>query len=173
MDALRLPKSDAQVFKLPNGLELIVLEDDAAPVASVQAWVRTGSIQEGRWLGSGLSHFLEHMLFKGTVKRGPQEFARGIQERGGYINAYTSFEQTVYWVDIPAVSVSVAVDLLADAVMNSTLPEAEFAKEQEVIRREFAMGNDDPDSVAGKQLFATAFAGHPFRYPVIGHRDIF
>jgi len=173
MDAMIPPPSGAQVLKFPNGLELIVLEDDAAPVASVQAWVRTGSVHEGAWLGAGMSHFLEHMLFKGTATRGPQDFARTIQEKGGYINAYTSFEQTVYWVDIPAQNSSVAVELLADAVMNSTLPEAEFAKEQEVIRREFAMGNDDPDSVAGKQLFATAFAEHPFRHPVIGHRDIF
>ena len=173
MNAMLLPPSEAQVLKFPNGLELIVLEDDSAPVASVQAWVRTGSIHEGRWLGAGLSHFLEHMLFKGTDKRGPQDFARGIQEKGGYINAYTSFEQTVYWVDIPSRNASVAVELLADAVMNSTLPEVEFAKEQEVIRREFAMGNDDPDTVAGKQMFATAFAEHPFRHPVIGHRDIF
>lgn len=173
MDALLPPPSEAQVLKFANGLELIVLEDDSAPVASVQAWVRTGSIHEGRWLGAGLSHFLEHMLFKGTATRGPQDFARAIQEKGGYINAYTSFEQTVYWVDIPSRNASVAVELLADAVMNSTLPEAEFAKEQEVIRREFAMGNDDPDTVAGKQMFATAFAEHPFRHPVIGYRDIF
>ena len=172
-DEMLLPPSEAQVFNFPNGLELVVLEDDSAPVASVQAWVKTGSIHEGQWLGAGLSHFLEHMLFKGTESRGPQDFARGIQERGGYINAYTSFERTVYWVDIPAQSASVAVDLLADAVMNSTLPETEFSKEQEVIRREFAMGNDDPDTVAGKQLFATAFAEHPFRHPVIGYRDVF
>ena len=168
-----LPRSEAQVLNFPNGLELVILEDDSAPVASVQAWVRTGSIHEGAWLGAGLSHFLEHMLFKGTATRGPQDFARGIQEKGGYINAYTSFEQTVYWVDIPAQNAAVAVELLADAVLNSTLPEAEFAKEQEVIRREFAMGNDDPDTIAGKQLFATAFAEHPFRHPVIGHRDLF
>ena len=173
MDTMLLPPSEAQVLKLPNGLELVVIEDDSAPVASVQAWVRTGSIHEGQWLGGGLSHFLEHMLFKGTSNRGPQDFARAIQERGGYINAYTSLEQTVYWVDIPVKNVSIAVELLADAVMNSTLPEAEFSKEQEVIRREFAMGNDDPDSVAGKQLFATAFSEHPFRHPVIGYRDIF
>ncbi len=172
-DDLLLPPSEAQVLNFPNGLELVVLEDDSAPVASVQAWVKTGSIHEGQWLGAGLSHFLEHMLFKGTGTRGSQDFARGIQERGGYINAYTSFEQTVYWIDIPAQNVSVAIDLLADAVLNSTLPEAEFSKEQEVIRREFAMGNDDPDTVAGKQLFATAFAEHPFRHPVIGHRDLF
>ncbi len=173
MNELLPPPSDARVLKFPNGLELLVLEDDSAPVASVQVWVKTGSIHEGEWLGAGMSHFLEHMLFKGTSNHGPQDFARGIQEKGGYINAYTSFEQTVYWVDIPANNVTVAVELLADAVMHSTLPEAEFAKEQEVIRREFAMGNDDPDSVAGKQLFATAFSDHPFRHPVIGYRDIF
>ncbi len=173
MDTMLLPPSEAQVLYFPNGLELVILEDDSAPVASVQAWVRTGSIHEGAWLGAGLSHFLEHMLFKGTGSRGSQDFARGIQEKGGYINAYTSFERTVYWVDIPAQNASVAIELLADAVLNSTLPEAEFSKEQEVIRREFAMGNDDPDTVAGKQLFATAFAAHPFRHPVIGYRDIF
>ena len=173
MTELPLPPSSAEVLKLPDGLEVIVLEDASAPVASVQAWVRTGSIHEGSWLGAGLSHFLEHMLFKGTHSRGPQDFARTVQEHGGYINAYTSFDQTVYWVDIPAGGVATAIELLADALMDSTLPEAEFAKEQEVIRREFAMGNDDPDSVAGKQLFATAFAVHPMRHPVIGHRDIF
>ena len=173
MHDMILPPTEARVLNFPNGLEVVVLEDDSAPVASVQAWVRTGSIHEGQWLGAGLSHFLEHMLFKGTSKRGPQDFARGIQEHGGYINAYTSFEQTVYWVDIPAQNVPVAIELLADAVLDSALPEAELAKEQEVIRREFAMGNDDPDTVAGKQLFATAFAGHPFRHPVIGYREIF
>ncbi len=173
MNELLPPRSEARVLKFPNGLEFVVLEDDSAPVASVQAWVKTGSIHEGKWLGAGMSHFLEHMLFKGTINHGSQDFARGIQEKGGYINAYTSFEQTVYWVDIPANNVTVAIELLADAVMNSTLPEAEFSKEQEVIRREFAMGNDDPDSVAGKQLFATAFSEHPFRHPVIGYRDIF
>jgi zinc protease len=173
MDGLLLPRTEAQVLSFPNGLELVVLEDAAAPVASVQAWVRTGSIHEGPWLGAGLSHFLEHMLFKGTGTRGPQDFARGIQEKGGYINAYTSFDRTVYWVDIPATGVAVAVELLADAILDSSLPEAEFAKEQDVIRREFAMGNDDPDTVAGKQLFATAYTEHPFRHPVIGHRDLF
>jgi len=173
MNEMPLPVCDAQILKLANGLEIVVLEDDSAPVASVQAWVRTGSIHEGPWLGAGLSHFLEHMLFKGTEKRGPQDFARTVQERGGYINAYTSFDQTVYWVDIPADGVATAVELLADALVNSILPESEFAKEQDVIRREFAMGNDDPDNVAGKQLFATAFAEHPMRHPVIGYRDVF
>jgi zinc protease len=173
MSSLSLPQSSAASFTLPNGLEVIIEEDHSAPVASVQAWVRTGSIHEGKWLGAGLSHFLEHMLFKGTEKRGPQDFARAVQDEGGYINAYTSFDRTVYWVDIPAKGVRTAIELLSDALMNSLLPEAEFSKEQEVIRREFAMGFDDPDSVAGKQLFATAFSEHPLRHPVIGHLEVF
>ena len=173
MTELALPAITARTFTLPNGLELIVQEDASAPVASVQAWVKTGSIHEGEWLGAGLSHLLEHMLFKGTPTRASQDFARSVQDHGGYINAYTSFDRTVYWIDVPARGVEASLDLLADALMNSTLPADELEKEREVIRREFAMGDDDPDSVAGKQIFATAFASHPLKYPVIGHLDVF
>jgi zinc protease len=147
---------------------VIVEEDRSAPVASVQAWVQTGSIFEGRWLGAGLSHLLEHMLFKGTPKRGASEFAQAVQDHGGYINAYTSFERTVYWIDIPARGVPVAIELLADALQNSTLPADELVKEQEVIRREFAMGFDDPDRMASYGLFATAYGTHPYRHPSLG-----
>src|SRR5688572_4262297 len=173
MSELSLPENHARIFTLPNGLEIIVEEDHSAPVVSVQAWVKTGSIHEGAWMGAGLSHLLEHMLFKGTPARRPQDFARAVQDHGGYINAYTSFDRTVYWIDTPVRGLTEALDLLSDALMNSTLPPDEFVKEQEVIRREFAMGFDDPDTVAGKQLFATAFSQHPLRHPVIGHLDVF
>src|SRR5580693_8182631 len=96
------PAVSARTWTLPNGLGVIVQEDRSAPVASVQAWVETGSIHEGAHLGAGLSHLLEHMLFKGTPTRPASAFAQSIQDAGGYINAYTSFERTVYWVDIPA-----------------------------------------------------------------------
>jgi zinc protease len=171
--SLTLPPSTARIFTLPNGLEILVREDRSAPVASVQAWVKTGSIHEGPWLGAGISHLLEHMLFKGTPTRGPQDFARSVQDHGGYINAYTSFDRTVYWIDVPVAGVAASLDLLADALMNSTLPADEFEKEREVIRREFAMGFDDPDGMAGKQLFATAYAAHPLRHPIIGHLEVF
>jgi zinc protease len=170
---LQFPACDARTWTLPNGLGIIVQEDHSSPVASVQAWVETGSIHEDRQLGAGLSHILEHMLFKGTEKRSSNQIAQAIQDSGGYINAYTSFDRTVYWIDIPSKGVPVALDLLADAVMNSTLPADEFVKEQEVIRREFAMGYDDPDRVSGQRLFATAYREHPYRHPVIGHLDVF
>ena len=171
--ALTFPAVTATTSTLPNGLGIIVQEDRSAPVASVQVWIETGSIHEDRHLGGGISHLLEHMLFKGTPTRGASEFAQRIQAAGGYINAYTSFDRTVYWIDIPAKGVATALDLLSDAVMNSTLPPDEYVKEQEVIRREFAMGNDDPDRVASQTLFATAFREHPYRHPIIGHLDVF
>jgi len=152
---------------------LIVEENRGAPVASVQAWCNTGSIHEGKLLGAGLSHILEHMLFKGTSSRAPGIIASQVQDAGGYINAYTSYDRTVYWIDVPAKGAAKAVDILADAMMNATLPEKEYDKEQEVIRREFAMGYDNPDRTASLLLFRTAFHTSPFKEPVIGHLDIY
>ena len=168
-----LPRLETQQFTFANGLELLVHEDHSAPVASIQAWVRTGSIHEGRFSGSGISHLLEHLLFKGTARRSGNQIAQQIQDVGGYVNAYTSFDRTVYWVDLPSKGVPVGLEVLADAVFHSTLPEAEYAKEQEVIRREFAMGFDDPDRVLGERLFSTAYLTHPYRHPIIGHMDVF
>jgi len=99
--------------------------------------------------------------------------AQSIQDVGGYINAYTSFDRTVFWIDVPKAGVNVALDILSDAMMNSTLPPDEYKKEQEVIRREFAMGFDDPDRMAGQLLFATAYQRHPYRITVIGEREIY
>ena len=170
---ITFPPNSAHKWILPNGLTIIVQEDHSAPVASVQAWCATGSIDEDQHLGAGLSHILEHMLFKGTKTRGKNVIAQKIQDVGGYINAYTSFDRTVFWIDVPKDGVTTALDILADAMMNSTLPPEEYQKEQEVIRREFAMGMDDPDRVAGLLLFSTAYQVHPYRFPVIGDIEIY
>ena len=170
---IAFPEATARRWTLPNGLVLIVHEDHSSPVASVQAWCETGSITEDKHLGAGISHMLEHMLFKGTTTRQPNEIAQSVQNAGGYINAYTSFDRTVYWIDIPSKGVSTALDILADSMMNSTLPAEEFVKEQEVIRREFAMSYDDPDRMSSMALFATAFREHPYQHPVIGHLELF
>src|SRR5437763_1940777 len=170
---ITFPPSTAHKWILPNGLTIIVQEDHTAPVASVQAWCATGSIYEDQHLGAGLSHILEHMLFKGTKTRSTNQIAQKIQDVGGYINAYTSFDRTVFWIDVPKDGVPTALDILSDAMMNSTLPPEEYQKEQEVIRREFAMGLDDPDRQAGLLLFATAYQRHPYRLPVIGEMEIY
>jgi zinc protease len=170
---ITFPPSSAQKWILPNGLTIIVQEDHSAPVASVQAWCATGSIDEDQHLGAGLSHILEHMLFKGTKSRSTNEIAQKVQDVGGYINAYTSFDRTVFWIDVPKDGITTALDVLTDAMMNSTLPPEEYQKEQEVIRREFAMGMDDPDRMAGLLLFATAYQRHPYHFPVIGDIEIY
>ncbi len=172
-EAPSLPDSSAQVFHFENGLTLIVQEDRSAPVASVQAWCGTGSIDEGKWLGAGLSHILEHMLFKGTTTRPPGAIAAEVQNLGGYINAYTSFDRTVFWIDVPAEGAPKAMDILADAMMHATLPEAEYAKEQEVIRREFAMGFDDPGRQSSQLMLRTVFSESPLRHPIIGYLDVY
>ena len=172
-DVIMFPPSSAKKFVLPNGLTLIVHEDRSAPVASVQAWCGTGSIYEDDKLGAGLSHILEHMLFKGTKTQKANDIAQKIQDVGGYINAYTSFDRTVFWIDVPKDGVPTALAVLSDAMMNSTLPPEEYNKEQEVIRREFAMNLDDPDRMASLLLFETAYQKHPYRLPVIGEMEIY
>src|SRR5258706_8147789 len=158
---------------LDNGLTLLVREDHSAPVVSAQAWVRAGSITEGPWMGAGLSHVLEHMLFKGTTTRGVSQIAQEIERKGGYINAYTSFEQTVFYINIPSENWQTAVDILADCMQHASIPEPELLKEKRVILREMAMNNDDPGRRANRTLWATAFTTHPYRFPVLGYPDIY
>jgi len=161
------------VTTLANGLTVILREDRSAPVVSAQAWAQTGSVHEGRWLGAGLSHVLEHMLFKGTATRPPGQIDREVQDAGGYMNAYTSFDRTVYHIDAPNTGTRVAVDVLCDIMQHATLPEDELVKELDVIRREMDMGHDDPGRRAGRRLFETAYTRSPYRFTVIGYRDIF
>ncbi len=158
---------------LPNGLTLLVRPDHSAAVASVQVWVKTGSIHEQARMGSGVSHYLEHMLFKGTARRAGRELSATIQAHGGYINAYTTFDRTVYYIDLPSEHAALAIDILADMVLHSTLAPDEVRKERDVILREIDMGRDDPDQRLGELLFGTAYREHPFRYPIIGHKDVF
>ena len=97
---------------LENGLTLIIREDHSAPVVSAQAWCKAGSIDEGRWLGAGLSHMLEHMLFKGTTTRAAGRIDQEVQDAGGYMNAYTSFDRTVYYINVPNTGAQIAIDIL-------------------------------------------------------------
>jgi zinc protease len=184
MDSLAgLPKAQNEGFSLPvpvverreleNGLNILVQPDFTAPVVSIQFWCASGSIHEGRWLGAGISHLLEHLMFKGTPTRGNSQMAQQIQDLGGHLNAYTSFDRTVYHVDLPSDHALAALDILSDAIFNSTIPAEEYDKEMDVIRREFAMGRDNPDSELGRLIFHTAFVRHPYRHPVIGHLDLF
>jgi zinc protease len=168
-----IPAPTVDIRELSNGLSVLVQPDFTAPVVSIQFWCATGSIHETPWLGAGLSHLLEHLMFKGTPTRGNSQMAQQIQDLGGHLNAYTSFDRTVYHVDLPSDHALAALEILGDAVFNSTIPAEEYDKEMEVIRREFAMGRDNPDSELGRLIFQTAFIRHPYRHPVIGYLDLF
>lgn len=158
---------------LDNGLTLIIREDPSAPVVSAQAWCKAGSIDEGRWIGAGLSHILEHMLFKGTSRRGPGRIDQEVQDAGGYMNAYTSFDRTVYYINVPNTGADVAIDILCDIMQNATLPAEEMEKEKQVILREMDMNQDDPGRRSSRRLFETAYTRSPYRFTVIGYPDIF
>src|SRR5216110_1393078 len=162
-----------RLVTLDNGLVVIVREDHSAPVVCAQAWCMSGSVHEGRWLGAGLSHVLEHMLFKGTTTRPGARIDQEVQEAGGYMNAYTSFDRTVYWINVPNTGARVAIDILCDIMQHAALPPEDLAKEMDVIRREMDMGQDDPGQRSGRRLFETAYTRSPYRFTIIGYPDIF
>ncbi|MCI0745875.1 MAG: insulinase family protein [Verrucomicrobia subdivision 3 bacterium] len=162
-----------QLTTLDNGLTLILREDHSAPVVSAQAWCKAGSIDEGKWLGAGLSHVLEHMLFKGTTTRAAGRIDQEVQDAGGYMNAYTSFDRTVYWINVPNTGGKVAIEILCDIVQNATLPADEMVKEKQVILREMDMNQDDPGQRSARRLFETAYTRSPYRFTIIGYPDIY
>ena len=170
---MEYPITTATVETLPNGLTLILDPDATAPVVSAQIWVVTGSMHEDAHLGAGISHFLEHMVFKGTRDDDGDTLASTVQAAGGHWNAYTSFDRTVYYIDGPSVSLPVFLKTLTGLVFYPSLPESEFEKEKDVIRREIDMGLDDPDNAGSRLLFSTVFTQDPRRHPVIGHRHLF
>lgn len=158
---------------LENGLTLVHEPVPGQPLVSAQLWIRTGSIHEAPFLGSGLSHFLEHMLFKGTERRGPGAIAAEVQAFGGQINAYTAYDRTVVYIDGPSEALRPSLDILADMTLRAALPQEEVVREKDVILREIDMTLDDPDRIISRALFSTAYREHPFKYPVIGLRPLF
>jgi zinc protease len=168
-----IPEVDPSLFELSNGLTVIVAEQHSAPVASVQAWCQTGSIHEAEWVGAGLTHLLEHVLFNGTERRTSKQISDEIHGMGGYVNAYTSFDRTVFWVDCPAPAVRQSIDILGDMLFRSLVDGEQLGREMDIIRREVDMGLDDPDRVLSYLMFGTAYQVHPCRYPVIGIRSVF
>lgn len=155
---------------LDNGLKVILVEDHAAPVVALNVWVRTGSADE-RADEAGMAHVFEHMLFKGTERRAVGEIARTVEAAGGHINAFTSFDMTVYHITMASRDVGEGVDVLADAVQHSTFDPDELAKESKVVVEEIRRGEDSPGRVLSQAIFGTAYTRHPYRLPVIGTEE--
>ncbi len=155
------------LHRLNNGLTLVLLPTQLAPVVAIQAWVAVGSADESA-KQAGLSHVMEHMLFKGTVRRGVGEIAKEIELAGGEINAWTSRDSTVFHVVMPSRYADVGIDVLSDALTNSRFDAEELSREREVILEEIRQGNDEPLRALAQNMFAGAFHGHAYAKPVIG-----
>jgi zinc protease len=155
-------------YKLDNGLKLIVKEDHRAPVMVSQVWYKVGSSYEHDGI-TGLSHVLEHMMFKGTDEYPAGRFSEIIAENGGRENAFTSRDYTAYFQTMETSRLPVSFELEADRMRNLVLPEKEFKKEVQVVMEERRMRTDDnPQSLTYEQFNATAYASSPYRIPVIG-----
>lgn len=155
---------------LDNGLKVIVLDRHVSKVVAAQVWVRVGSADETPE-DAGLAHVHEHMLFKGTARRKVGEIAADVEAAGGDINAWTSFDQTVYHVTMPSRELDVALDILADAVQHSAFDADELGRELEVVLEELRRGQDTPSRVASELLFSTCYTTHTYGRPVIGYRE--
>jgi zinc protease len=159
---------DTHEFDLANGLKLIVQEDHRAPVAVVQVWYRVGSAHEHDGI-TGVSHALEHMMFKGTKELAPGEFSTIVAANGGRENAFTSSDYTAYFQEWSAANVELSFRLEADRMRNLLIKNEEFAKEINVVLEERRLRTDDnPQALAMEAAQALAFQTSPYRYPVIG-----
>lgn len=152
---------------LDNGLTVVLEESRAARVAALQLWVKVGAADETPEQ-AGLAHLHEHMLFKGTERRGPGEIARAVEACGGEINAWTSYDQTVYHLTLASEFFDEGLDILSDAVTRSLFDPAELAREIEVVCEEIRRSEDSPVRRNSKAMFALAYAAHPYGRPVIG-----
>lgn len=161
-------KEKAAEFVLDNGLKVILLENHKAPVVTFQIWYRVGSRNES-WHNTGLSHLLEHMMFKGTPSVSGPDFSRIIQENGGNYNAFTSTDYTAYFETMSAERIGVAIDLEADRMRNLVLREEDFRTERMVVMEERRQRTDDsPKSYLVEQLHMAAFVEQPYHWPIIG-----
>src|SRR6266571_6301456 len=156
---------------LDNGLRILVLEDHRNPIASIQTWYKVGSRNEIPG-ATGLAHFLEHMMFKGTPAHGKGQFAHIVEENGGQDNAFTSHDVTSYYVNIAAERVDLVLGLEADRMRNLLLDPKEIDSERQVVAEERrTRTEDDPGGFLGEEVASLAFKAHPYGSPIIGWQE--
>lgn len=156
---------------LPNGVVLITQEHRAADVVAVQVWMKIGGRDEqGDELG--LTHYLEHMLFKGTPTRPPGSIDRLIEGLGGSSNAFTGYDFTHYDIVVPAAHVEAALEVLADIAVNAAFVPEELAAEKKVVYEEMNLTEDDPERFLARRLSEVAYRGHPYGRPILGTREL-
>jgi zinc protease len=153
---------------LDNGLRVLLQEDHRSPIVSFQMWYRVGSRNETRGT-TGVAHFLEHLMFKGTPTYGQGQFARLVEQNGGQDNAFTSQDVTSYYVNIAADKIDLVIDLESDRMHNLKLDAKDIASEREVVIEERrTRTEDDPGGFLGEEVSSIAFRNHPYGAPIIG-----
>lgn len=171
LSGVSLAENKVHEYKLDNGLKIVIKEDHRAPVVVSQVWYKVGSSYEYGGI-TGISHVLEHMMFKGTQAHGPNEFSRIIAENGGRENAFTSRDYTAYYQQLDKDRLPISFELEADRMRNLTLPDEEFKKEVQVVMEERRLRTEDnPQSITSEHFNATAFLNSPAGNPVIGWMD--
>ncbi len=156
-----------QKTALPNGMRVVTEEIPHVRSVAIGVWIDTGSRDEDA-ASNGISHFIEHMVFKGTKKRSMRAISRSIESVGGYMNAFTSKEHTCYYARVLDEYAALAVDVLADLSLNPVFPEKELEKEKGVVIEELRNAEDDPDDIIHDYLEKALYGSHPLGFPVIG-----
>lgn len=152
---------------LPSGLRVVSEEIPHVRSVSVGIWLNSGSRDEHK-ATNGISHFIEHMVFKGTTHRSVREIAQSIESVGGYLNAFTSKEHTCYYARVLDEYTELAIDVLSDLIQHPTFPEKDLEKEKGVVIEELKNAEDDPDDIIHDYFDKSLFGTHPLGFPVIG-----
>jgi len=166
----KMGETGVKKFKLENGMTVLIVENPDSKVVTLDVWVNTGSAMEPKEI-NGVSHFLEHMLFKGTATRVAGEVDREIENVGGVWNAATSVEFTHYYLTIATQFVDTAINTLSDVIANASIDAKEVERERQVILEEYHRQQDDPDQFLMTEVFWNSFEKSPTRWPVLGVPD--
>lgn len=157
-------------YQLKNGMKVLLVESHKSPVLSIQMWVRTGSADERKG-EEGISHFIEHLVFKGTRKYKVGEIASAVEAAGGELNAYTSFDQTVFYVTISKEFQKVGLEVISEMMGFPHFDAKEIDNEREVVIEEIKRSHDNPHRQASRALFSSVYRKHPYGIPVIGYEE--
>ncbi|MBL7158704.1 MAG: insulinase family protein [Candidatus Omnitrophica bacterium] len=171
--AVEIPDRNIEKEVLDNGLTVVALRESGQPLVTIRLMLAAGLSSEGEYLGTGISHFIEHMAFQGTVKRSSGAVEKEVKSYGGTINASTSLDSVSVYITIPKEHFRKALELVSDIVFNPSYPAKEAQIEKEVILKEIRMQNDDPSWVVMSALWENAFLDHPYQYPIIGYTELF
>lgn len=153
--------------RLPNGMQVVILENHRNPIVSLNVFVKVGSMYEDERT-NGISHFFEHLFFRGTTRRTGEEFKREIESLGGQTNAKTTKDLTQFYINLPAQYARQGLDILSDALLHVSLRPADVEQERKIVLDEYRISLESPGSIVQELIYSMVFKDHPYRRPIIG-----